>query len=90
MRGGLAGICRLRSDECRERKWFEIKRGNTILERWHIGRFTLRRLMVALAPHPTPLSILERGGSEHLSKLPAFPEFFDPCRLVRQVKRFAS
>ena len=37
------------------RKWIESKRKNTFLESMRIGRFNLRRLSVALAPHPSPL-----------------------------------
>jgi hypothetical protein len=45
----------LRSYERLERKWFETERNNTFFQRMRIGRFHLRRLTVALAPHPSPL-----------------------------------
>jgi len=48
-------MCCLQSYERLERKWFETKHNNTFLERVRIRRFNLRRLSVALAPHPSPL-----------------------------------
>jgi hypothetical protein len=45
----------LRFYERLKRKWFATKRKKSSLERTRIGRFNVRRLSVALAPHPSPL-----------------------------------